>query len=325
MSQQEYESQRYSVSIVTQNKHRFYTLTMDSDILAKCCFVTTRDEDPQKGFQRFLDVDRALAIASYLDSGLGTIPNAIILSAQDDSQLKDVGKGKTIEFCIHPHAFLVIDGQHRVYGFSKASSRLRVPVVIYTGLTRQQESQLFIDINTKQRPVPPELLLDIKKLAESENNTEQYLGQLFDLFNEETNSALSGLLSASSRSSGKISRVTFYSALKPLIPLLSDREMYEAYETYNNYLIAIKHHLAMQNNEKTLTNPTIFKTFSALFKSVAQRVKDRHGRKYSSDNFSEILKPVFDQAKKSQFITPGNSFRDLAKQFSKYLSDDFAL
>lgn len=325
MTDHDYELQRYSVSIVTQNKHRFYTLTMDSDVLAKCCFVTTRDEDPQLGFQRFLDVDRATAIANYLDSGLGTIPNAIILSAQEDSHIKDVGKGKTIEFAILPHSFLVIDGQHRVYGFSKASSRLRVPVVIYTGLTRQQETQLFIDINTKQRPVPPELLLDIKKLAESENNTEQYLGQIFDLFNNESNSALAGMLSAATRSSGKISRVTFYSALKPLIPILSDRDLYEAYETYNNYLLAIKHHLAIQQNERTLINPTIFKTFSALFKSVAQRVKDRHGRKYTADNFSGVLKSVFDQAKKSHFQSPGNSFRDLAKQFSKYLSDDFSL
>ncbi len=42
--------------------------------------------------------------------------------------------------------------------FSKARTKLRVPVVVYNGLTKQQESKLFIDINTKQRPVPNELL-----------------------------------------------------------------------------------------------------------------------------------------------------------------------
>jgi len=47
---------RFSVSLVSQGKHRFYTLTMPSDVLANTCFVATRDEDPKKGFQRLLDV-----------------------------------------------------------------------------------------------------------------------------------------------------------------------------------------------------------------------------------------------------------------------------
>jgi hypothetical protein len=52
---------RYSVSLVTQGKHRFYTLTVPSDILAKTCFVSTRYDDPKEGFQRLLDRNRALS------------------------------------------------------------------------------------------------------------------------------------------------------------------------------------------------------------------------------------------------------------------------
>jgi hypothetical protein len=63
------EPHRYSVSLVTQGNHRFYTLTMPSDVLANTCFVTTRDEDPQKGFQRVLDAKRAQEIANYIDFG----------------------------------------------------------------------------------------------------------------------------------------------------------------------------------------------------------------------------------------------------------------
>lgn len=64
---------RYSVSLVTQGKHRFYRLTMPSDVLANTCFVTTRDEDPRKGFQRLLDHNRAQQIADYIDMDFGTI------------------------------------------------------------------------------------------------------------------------------------------------------------------------------------------------------------------------------------------------------------
>src|SRR4051812_39977194 len=71
---------RYAVSQVTQGKHRFYTLTMPSEVLARTCFVIKREEDPIKGFQRVLDTERAKQIAEYIDTGLGTIPNSIILS-----------------------------------------------------------------------------------------------------------------------------------------------------------------------------------------------------------------------------------------------------
>ena len=60
---------RYSVSLVKQGKHQFYTLTMPSEVLAATCTVTTRKEDPRQGFQRELDEKRALDIARYIDDG----------------------------------------------------------------------------------------------------------------------------------------------------------------------------------------------------------------------------------------------------------------
>ena len=185
---------RYSVSLVTQGKHRFYTLTVPSKVLASTCFVTTRFDDPIEGFQRRLDEGRAKQIAEYIDEGLGTIPNSIVLSAQNDAELKVIGRGKTIQFRNIQKAFLILDGQHRVYGFSLARTSLRVPVVIYNGLSKRDESRLFIDINTKQRPVPNELLLDIKNLAEYENDDEHQLRELYDLFNSKTSSPLLGLM-----------------------------------------------------------------------------------------------------------------------------------
>ena len=172
---------RYSVSLVSQGSYQFYTLTMPSDVLARTCTVSTRKEDPKKGFQRVLDARRAQEIADYIDNGLGSIPNSIVLSAQENAQLKVIGRGKTLEFNDTPGAFLILDGQHRVYGFSKSKTPLRVPVVIYNNLTRTQESRLFIDINTKQRAVPSELLLDIKNLADIEGESESTLRQVFDV------------------------------------------------------------------------------------------------------------------------------------------------
>jgi DGQHR domain-containing protein len=163
----------YSISLVSQGDHKFYTLTMPSDILARTCFISSRDENPIDGFQRLLDTSRAQSIADYIDNGFGTIPTAIILSAQPEAELEVIGRGKTVKFKDNPKAFLILDGQHRVYGFSKAQTAVRVPVVIYNGLSRRDESRIFIDINTRQKPVPNELLFDIKNIAEYENDNEQ--------------------------------------------------------------------------------------------------------------------------------------------------------
>lgn len=187
-SHTEKDTLTYSVSLVTQGRHKFYTLSMPSDVLAECCTVDTRIDNPIEGFQRKLDPRRADDIARYIDEGMGTIPSSIVLSAQADAQLKYTRARRSITFKKTPKSFLIIDGQHRVFGFAKAKSTLRVPVVIYNSLTRAEECKLFIDINTTQRPVPNELLLDIKRLAETETTDEAILTDVFDLFTSESDS-----------------------------------------------------------------------------------------------------------------------------------------
>jgi len=316
---------RASTSLVTQGKHRFYTLTLSSDILAATCFVSHRDEDPEEGFQRHLDKGRAKSIADYIDSGHGTIPTSIILSAQPEAHFRDVGKGKTIEFEKTRRAFLILDGQHRVYGFGLAKTAiLRVPVVIYNNLTRKDESRLFIDINTKQRPVPNELLLDIKKLAEYENDTEHILGELFDLFQENRSSPLLGMMSPAAKSRGKISRVTFNAALKPHIGIFSDTDVDEGYSALASYLTAF---LAGGSHIKAGTQiikPQVFRAIMFLFGEVAQKVQDRHGKDYTVANFQEAMKPMFGRLKSSLWKDT-SSYLVLHKQMSDALKTSFTL
>ena len=172
----------FTASLIIQGKHRFYSLTIPSDVLARTCFVIDRDEYPIEGFQRLLDKKRAQQIADYIDAGFGTIPTSVVLSAQEIAEFSYDSKKRTVRFRDNQKSFLILDGQHRIYGFHLAKSELRVPVVVYSELTRKDESRLFIDINTEQKPVPNELLLDIRKLAEYRNDVETRLGDIFDLF-----------------------------------------------------------------------------------------------------------------------------------------------
>lgn len=212
---EEGETISYTASLVTQGRYRFYTLTMPTLMLAETCTVDRRRENPILGFQRRLDPRRAKEIANYIDSGMGTIPGSIILSAQPEANFRYDRAKRTISFKKISRAFFILDGQHRVYGFTQAKNkRLRVPVVIYEGLKTPEEVSLFMDINTKQRQVPNELLLDIKNLARSETDEEAKLRSIYDLFNQESDSPLFGLMSPSEKAEGKLSRVTFNAALR---------------------------------------------------------------------------------------------------------------
>jgi DGQHR domain-containing protein len=241
------------------------------------------------------------------------------------AELKVVGRGKTLEFKDDPKAFLILDGQHRVFGFSLAKTSLRVPVVIYNNLTPRDESRLFIDINTKQRPVPNELLLDIKKLAEYENRTENLLGEVFDLFNSDSSSPLLGLLSSHERASNKISRVTFNAGLKQLLGVFADADPETIYSALKSFLSAF---IAGAQNAKApdvITKPTVFRAAMMLFPEVAQRVKDKYGKAYTREHFDEVLAPMFEQLRPTILRTPSTSQRDLHKALSDGLKTSFTL
>lgn len=304
--------------LITQGDYKFYSAALPIDALAATCFVTTRDEDPEMGFQRMLDAKRAQEIADYIDNQNGTIPTSVILSAQPEANFDYVSRTKTLTFLNIPRAFLILDGQHRVYGFRKAKTNLRVPVIIYAGLSRSQESRLFIDINTKQRQVPNELLLDIKKLADAENEFETYAGALFDLFFKQSNSTLKGLMSPSTRSKGLLSRVTFNRAIKAIISKVQSNEPSSIYPVLNAYLQAVKWAIRDKElPENILISPISFGAFIMLFPDITAIVADKHNKHYSPDAFSLELAPIFEDLRKNQLN--GNSAKQLYEQFSKSL------
>ena len=296
------------------HRWRFYTLTIPSDVLAKCCYVSARFEDPQEGFQRRLDRKRAEAIAYYIDKDLGTIPSSVILSAQPDAQLVVTGRGKTIQFLQVPKAFLVLDGQHRVFGYTLAKTSLRVPVVIYNGLTRTQEVRLFTDINTKQRPVPNELLLDIQHMAGDEPEEDALLRAVFDRLNEDRKGPLFQLLSPSERVKGKISRVTFNAAIKPLLVRFRDSDEERVGELIGNYLIAVRQQLSLRDTESSMTHPTVFRALFELFPRAAQRVSDLYPNNYAPQHFYTVLEPVFSHLPLRTLKTPGTSYKHLGEK-----------
>jgi DGQHR domain-containing protein len=311
--------------LVCQGKHRFYALVLPSSLLAETCTVEPRVENPEEGFQRLLDEKRAKSIARYIDAGFGTVPGAVVLSAQSRAHVHYDRATGVLAFRKDPRAFLIIDGQHRVFGFKLAKHAVDVPVVIYNKLRRSEECRLFMDINTKQRPVPNELLLDIRRLSEVETQADALLHDVFDLFHTRDDSALNGLLSPAERRKGTISRVTFNAALRSIKGAFVDARAEEVYAVLNGYFLACRHGLGLHNADEQIAHPALFKALTLLFTNVAERVADRHGGKYSVANFEDVLIPFFKRLKKSDLPRAGMSHVALHEHYGKALSAGFLI
>jgi DGQHR domain-containing protein len=270
-----------------QNAQRFYLATIPVFDIFPYCFVSRREEDPILGFQRTLSEPRAKDIAKYLDDSHGSIPTNIVLSAQNTADLNYSSKTKTIKYARHRHSFLVIDGQHRLYGYGMTKGEHRIPVAIYTGLTRQDEASLFIDINTNQKGVPAALLLDIKQLAERETQIEGYLRTFFDKLNDDSSSPFCGYLSPSSSARGKISRVTFNRGIKIILQTRImekiDREI--QYKLLKNYFKAVESNLT---DFKLLLKAVYFEAFCEMFEQITN-LSHKQFSDYKYESLSEIL------------------------------------
>ena len=259
-----------------QNGYSFFQSVISSKQLLKLSFLLRRNENKSKGFQRILNKKRAQQIAKYLDSGEGSIPAPIIVSAQQESNFEF--NHNSIKFADSENIFLVLDGQHRLYGYQEAENDYQVPITVFTGLKLKQEVSLFIDINTNQRGVPSALLLDIKQLTERETPTEEVQRELFELLNKD--SSVAGLLAPTRSVSGKISRKTFNDATKEVIENgpFKGKQVDILYKGLKNYLSAAEVVLERSKSNNAKLNKTVmFKSLLRLFNDVVDKTLDDSG------------------------------------------------
>ncbi|MFP5375820.1 MAG: DGQHR domain-containing protein [Acidimicrobiia bacterium] len=284
--------QRFPAVKVTQNRFTFYSAVVPGKSILRTCFVSRRTDDPVEGFNRALSRSRAIDIARYLDKGF-SIPTNVILSAQPEANLS-FSRGKVSWNEVEGGSFLVIDGQHRLFSMEHSVHNFDFVVAIYDGLSRQDEVQLFIDINTNQKGVPPALLLDIKQLAGTETTIEEKLRRLFDLVAADHSTPLHGRFSPAAKTTGSISRVTFNTAMKRVVEagVLTTMPLEDQAKLVANFLIAADRVIVSsgaRNND--LTKATILQAFFEIFNDVADQTLVRAGS-LKPDALTETLAPL---------------------------------
>ena len=261
-----------------QNDYPFFITKLSTEILREICYVSRREDKPLDGFQRSLNNSRAKSIASYLDSARGVIPSALILSAQKNAALVYQAETNEIKFNAVKNSFMVLDGQHRLYGLLLAKNEYEIPVIIFNSLDTKNEVTLFIDINTNQKGVPTTLLLDIKNLSGSESSTEDRQRRLFDELNKK--SVMAGQLSPNRSRSGKLTRVAFNQATLDIFENGFFREKSDEiiFNSVRNYLKAAENIFIKSKSTKAkLTSAVYFRAIFSIFHEIIDKSLNQFG------------------------------------------------
>lgn len=274
----------------TQNGRTFYMAIFPKYVLQKTTFVSRREKNQIEGFQRNLNEARAKDIAKYFDEKKGVIPSPLILSAQENANFKY--SNGVISFDDQPSSFMVLDGQHRLYGLLKTEQDYAFPVAVFSQLSAEDEVNLFIDINTNQKGVPATLLLDIRKLTGKENPLEAKQRYLFDELNKD--SIMAGMFSPFKSQVGKITRVSFNRATKDFIEnsIISKMNENKILHALKNYLEASEIIFKEAKSQKAkLNNSMFFRSILAIANDVLEKSLEQH-KNLKVDSLVEVMEPL---------------------------------
>ncbi|MGC4116780.1 MAG: DGQHR domain-containing protein [Myxococcales bacterium] len=129
-----------------------------------------------EGNQRPLDVDRLGVIAKYIDTVESTFPNSIIIAAPsmatDDGDQQPWGLKREpgsnagiLTIPENPMPASVVDGQHRLYAFTKVSEKnqrdFTLVCAVFLDLPRQVQAMVFATINSNQKAVKRGLAMNM--------------------------------------------------------------------------------------------------------------------------------------------------------------------
>jgi len=152
----------------------FYCFVSTPRHLLKISFVNHRSLNDPEGaptYQRLVSRSRMRDIGDFIKAG-GYFPNNLIINftrpVRFDKIAQDDTAGVTFGQLYLPDRYRsawVIDGQHRLYGFSRIQDKFldqNVIVLAFEMLPRPEEANLFVTINHEQKSVPKHLLDDLE-------------------------------------------------------------------------------------------------------------------------------------------------------------------
>jgi len=161
-----------AIQKVNKDGSTTYTFFIKAKDLLRIAYVFHTEaflDTDKKGYQRLVKPARRKQVENYIKSG-GFFPNSLIVSLNEEikyDKVQDIDPFTEMGTLTLPNKYasaFIIDGQHRLYGYANLEDKYDdvIPVTAFTDLDTENQVQLFIDINSKQKPVSPSLLLDLR-------------------------------------------------------------------------------------------------------------------------------------------------------------------
>lgn len=232
-----------------------YTFVVRVDILLNSCYISRRrrnSHDP--GYQRTLNEKRISNIQHNIEHGNGlTFPNSILLYSPklaDKIIPKDESpKSVTIKFPTSFCSCRIIDGQHRLLGFSKLDQEKLesyfLTVIALPEIDSKTEFTTFIDINSKQQKMDNNLILHLKSGFNwpdySKDRLDQIGVKVAEKLNEKILKNRIYFGTADESKGDKITLVTLIPALRNNKQILSDED--ETYKKVSKIFALIGEHM----------------------------------------------------------------------------------
>lgn len=158
---------------IEQRGQDFFLIKLKARDLINISYVSVRGRDNEAGaVQRFLNTRRISSIKEFT-LHQASYPSSIVLNWVNHEQNIEFDDN-ILSIPIVPKSAQLIDGQHRVAGIQAAVEEnedlgeLELPVTIYIGLSTKQCANIFLSINTEQKPVPRSLVYDLYLVADEE-------------------------------------------------------------------------------------------------------------------------------------------------------------
>lgn len=171
--------------------HDYYSFSIEPEKLLKIGYVlhsANSSDDTLPAYQRIIKKERLSEVREFVDNG-GFFPNSLIINIDSKSpRFEQVSpkfssvrsKAGILHLPQEYRSAYIIDGQHRLYGYtgSKYASTNTVPVVAFYDLSREEQVNLFMQINEHQKSVPKNLRLTLKAdvYSSSKKASEQRIG-----------------------------------------------------------------------------------------------------------------------------------------------------
>jgi DNA sulfur modification protein DndB len=136
-------------------------------------FAATNHPDGRPAYQRMINKNRIKNIGKFIEGG-GFFPTNILLNFVDKCRFdllpREANGPKELKFgwLYLPNKYKsawVIDGQHRLYGFSNLPDKFldqSLFILAFERMDTQTEADLFITINHEQKSVPKSLLIALQ-------------------------------------------------------------------------------------------------------------------------------------------------------------------